>query len=529
MIKAKALKIIEVFNTEDILTLNQLVQRTGLKKHDIRQMIDRINHSSELLGCYIEAIRTRGYKLLVLDKHKFIMSLKEMSLRINRLPLKVQVTMKLMNSNGVCKYKDLEEEFFISRSKVDSLITKINEELSEYQVKVVNEKYKGFSLLGDERMIRKYLIENELINEVILEILAENSYESRYMNLALVIQRSRIQTGHGLNANTFSLVQSTISESEMLGTKGYSYTEQKYAQDLYRMTQITQTKESIDKIIMPIKAELNDFYTDDLIYDELSKVCAMVEYCAENSYIPVNIYGAEVSYFAESLTKSIKKKKGITCSAPKLSKLSQLTNRVSNYILEMGYSTRKVEPHSVAIVNTWDKLALNQITYKLKRLFPTVNITICDEKELYDRYDFILIFEMLQPNILKVIDPSKVINVSWRGRISSEEELLSHINTYHLTQFLRKYLVIEEVYAAKGNSIYEYKHFKLEYDNELRDGFIYIPNEERVVIAKSFIDQDFEHMYMVDSFVKKMVAMNNSMLNKKGITIEDIVNLIRKI
>lgn len=186
--------IIMLLNNDESISLSEIEKITKIKKTAILKIINDINNDVQLNGCYIESQRGKGYRLIINEKVKFVDLFRRLN-NINQLKVFQQIFLKLIDGPEYTPVKFLEDELYLSRTKVTNEIEKLNVELLNYQLCIDYVRFEGYKLIGSETMIRKYIFDNKLDDsQVNNQLFLKKQVRSMYMTRMKNIQKQRSES-----------------------------------------------------------------------------------------------------------------------------------------------------------------------------------------------------------------------------------------------------------------------------------------------------------------------------------------------
>lgn len=249
----KLLKIL--IAQESWITGANLKDKLDITDRTVRNDIKDINHELKKFGnCLIDSVRGTGYRIAVNDKDKILklldssnnamMNMNETKEeRIRNLAIQV-----LLSSNPISLY-DLEDQMFISRTRLEAVIKSINDKCSQKGAGAIIQRSKNSIFANCGEMTRRALIQDfivldvgesgdlleegnvffnreaiEVIGACIHEIFEKDSInladmESMKVNIYLYIQKIRIESGNILKSAPSSYHEAKNQMIEAISNK----------------------------------------------------------------------------------------------------------------------------------------------------------------------------------------------------------------------------------------------------------------------------------------------------------------------
>lgn len=221
--------ILQLFRKTPVISVGTLSAKLNVSERTIRNDIRQLNE--ELKEC-AEIVGEQGkYSLRIFHIDRFreiVAGMLESDDFLNSPRNRMDYAFgKLMRGSEPILTDELAYEMNISRTTLIGDMKKLKEEIRPYRLEIVGQTSKGMSLRGEERDIRKYVLENSYeqiygeypldqeITEAIQRIFSEHSFEKslqRKFEQYITLMLDRFLTGHFIGALSGEYYNLTLRE-----------------------------------------------------------------------------------------------------------------------------------------------------------------------------------------------------------------------------------------------------------------------------------------------------------------------------
>ena len=237
MLTIRQVKILEslINNNDEYYTSNQLAQQFNVSIRTIKSDLKEIKKFSETNNNFkIEALPSKGTKLVIYDKKALLSSLNKFTRKVDypnkdNINRTTELIKKLVFANTYISKYSMMESLYISESTLYQTVNEAKQKLKEFNLNISYKTNHGYFIEGDEVDKRHYIMVNNrclnnsiVINEevariynIIANTFVDNKYQINEKNLqnitmhvALTIQR--VKDGNYVNIKNTSSLKETV-------------------------------------------------------------------------------------------------------------------------------------------------------------------------------------------------------------------------------------------------------------------------------------------------------------------------------
>lgn len=164
---------------EGMITGVDLANKLNVTDRTVRKDVAYINYELKKFDCsHIDSVRGKGYQIVAKDKNKILKLIGENSIsktpqeRIRYLGIRI-----LLSDNPLNLY-DLEDEMFISRSRLEADIKSINSRIKQNFAECIVQHNKNTIFANCSEVTRRALLHDYILDMKESESLLENEYDT---------------------------------------------------------------------------------------------------------------------------------------------------------------------------------------------------------------------------------------------------------------------------------------------------------------------------------------------------------------
>lgn len=531
-------EILRLLRTSERVYLSDIEKATNLKKYKINSIVQKINNNSGEFGCVIDVKRGRGYRLIMYNQEQFIDTYRNLTSIINNYSIEQQIFRFIAYSHDYTMIKQIEAELYVTRVKIQAAIDTLNKDLTSYSLQLNYTPYKGYILVGRERYVRKYLIDNLIFLEdskpVKLNYLS--GYQNKYINNVLHVQYERVSHNFILKNNNFKI----LNENKLLGKfdldLNYPHIELNYIAEVLKIFDLN-TGEKNPEFIKFLRASCIDRYShivdDPFIIVHLQNILNMCEHAHNNAYISLNIGSHLQNEISNFIAELVVDYYDWEETPMRILEFSSLIFPVVEYMVRMVVTNAMNKYFEIGILDNGNVFALQGLKEQLKIFNPTMNITVIsmgDIQEIdFKKYDVVLTQHFLSEKETNIITGTKRINICPMGMPLEFDKLHSYIHTLDYVYFIRKYMKL-----GLEEEVVNYEPLQQNFDiniyvtPDINSSFCVDRAKNRIYVAKDLYYSNFENTAFLYSLYWRWCTNKPEWFSKKKISIGDVISELRK-
>ncbi|MFP3719465.1 BglG family transcription antiterminator [Niallia circulans] len=227
----KDMKLLEEFlKEEQCLPIKNLMFVFGVSEKTIRNSIGSINVFLEKFNSKIVAKRGEGYYLRTSNREEILKSIRMVSDTPFFSPsdLLENVFKKLIEEVKYIKLEELCDEYYVSRSKMSSIISKLKKEIQTYGLVLMSKPHYGFKISGTElgkrlaiaNMLKPKIYLDGTPNLFFIEDLVVKEWKIRNINCSDIVLQNiiyhikimirRVLAGHPIDIPTENMTKGSL-------------------------------------------------------------------------------------------------------------------------------------------------------------------------------------------------------------------------------------------------------------------------------------------------------------------------------
>lgn len=529
--------VLTAFTLNEMLSLTELEKITGLKKYKLNNIIRKVNDRQEYFGCHIVARRGHGYRLLTDSMPTFLKAYKELQNVLNNYNVKDQLFISIAYKNERVMVRDLEEELYITRSVCQSAILELNESLTSYNLEIEFTPYKGYKLIGNERFIRKYLIDNKLYLDEQCEISSNylSGDENRYINNVLHVQYERVSAGFTITDNNFSILDENKILSQFDLKLNYPNIELSYIAkvlSIFNLPQSSSSEITMMAIYQKFRETFNYNLNDPFIEVHLKNTISICCYAYKHKCIPLNIYNNYFNLFSDILAKLVIEIFGFEYSEHRVNEYSRLFFPIVEYTLRKIVSKHSKSYRKIGLLNNGNIFMLQGLKEEFKVHNPEVIIEQIEMEEIskidFSKYDAVFTQYFLSEEEMKIISGVRRINVGHHGIALEYDELIRYMETIDYVYYVRNHLKVDVKEALSIKKVLQVTNdLSLILTEDLDEGFYYNMDENTIYVSRNLYMSGIVNVAFMYKLYWRWMINKPNWMKKEKITIEDVANELR--
>lgn len=526
-------EVLRLLNNGERVYLSDIEAATGLKKYKINNIVQKINNNSEEFGCVIDVKRGRGYRCMMYDQKQFVKRYKQLLSNLNNYTIEQQIFRHVAYSKDYVMVKDIEESLYLSRAKVKSAIDELNQQLVNYKLELKYTPYKGYWLIGEERYIRKYLIDNLLFlsDSSSLHSNHLSGYQNDYINNVLHVQHERIAFGFMVNSNNFGLKLDTLILKKFDLKLNYPEIELNYLGEVLKLFDLNTDSDMVE-LLEKLNNACSDKYDGDVkdpfVFVHLQNIINMCKYGHEHQYISLKMgykLQNEVSNFVANF---LKEHYSWNDDSSRIAEYSNLIFPVVEYVVRQVTTRTMSKYFKLAILDNGNVFTMQGVKEQLKAFNPNMSIDIIKMSDIYNIdftvYDAVFTQHFLKQEQMDAISGTRRINISATGIALELDKLQTYMYTLDYIYFIRKYISLEQLSPIENYHVLETDFdLNLYVTNEISNCFYIDRDHNSIYVAEDLYYSEFKNTAFIYSLYWRWGANKPEWFNKKKISIGDII------
>lgn len=281
-------KILDLFQSQDIITLEELKNHLGFSERKVREFLSELRDAGDKNGFQIITVSKRGYFLQIIDDTKYQSYLHQFNNDFQQFIAKKEyrislILFLLLQNTGFISINQIAEILDVSRSTVINDMNDVKKELKHSELHLESRSHYGIRVSGNEKNIRQMLsrisrkvIENQNVHLEFFEFIEK-------LDFGLV-------TDHFISLlNEYNIIMTNNAiESILFHLKILIY---RILQKNY-INEIKINKSLIDIKIFAITKELLSFienqYSIQITNDEIDLVASQIFGKASSEMVPLD-------------------------------------------------------------------------------------------------------------------------------------------------------------------------------------------------------------------------------------------------
>ena len=281
-------KILDLFQSQDIITLEELKNHLGFSERKVREFLSELRDAGDKNGFQIITVSKRGYFLQIIDDTKYQSYLHQFNNDFQQFIAKKEyrislILFLLLQNTGFISINQIAEILDVSRSTVINDMNDVKKELKHSELHLESRSHYGIRVSGNEKNIRQMLsrisrkvIENQNVHLEFFEFIEKLDFD--------------LVTDHFISLlNEYNIIMTNNAiESILFHLKILIY---RILQKNY-INEIKINKSLIDIKIFAITKELLSFienqYSIQITNDEIDLVASQIFGKASSEMVPLD-------------------------------------------------------------------------------------------------------------------------------------------------------------------------------------------------------------------------------------------------
>ncbi len=474
-----------------IVSIKEIIQILDLKKSQVLNLINWLNEHHEQYGCQIKSIRGRGYRLVINDYQQMYNGLGYQKNK-RKIELPNQILEDLLEQDGYISIKELSNNYYISRTKLFRVLKQIKQKLINYQIDVKYVNYSGIILIGEEKIIRKYLIDQRLSQN----FRENNGNKKNYLAIVKKVQLTRIR-------------QKKIVFEEKSGEKyqkieknnGFFNELPNEAEKLYIKIHYDYLRDSVDvdqvkfnKIIQMLTKKYKLKNINQQFIRELKICLNRIEKLNNHEFLNNYYMNPKMTFISKDIIKiyfndELKIKESIAIQNCSTVIENLFATYMDNYHLQMD---------RVCLLKNGTRQQQDLLKTRFKFLFPMAKVKLFTENELNKiirfKPDLICTFSFLKHDLRKKFIDYSIINVTATREfndIYTIDTLFNYVISVEKIKVLRRDVKILKKEFSSKQKLYDYNGWQLFLINKSEFKIVINPETKYFGVNKLYLEKDF--------------------------------------
>lgn len=503
--------VLDALISAERLTLAELEELSSLKKHKINSIVEHINNKSDNFGCQIFVHRGSGYMLVIKDKYLFLTTVNKIRKKVKGHSLPSQVFQIIAYQKEYISSIEIEEEAFVSRPKLSQIIKELNISLVNYNLEIVYKKYYGYKVVGNEEMIRCYLVDRNIFcyrNDDKIQI--ETEFERLFKKLKQV-QTERQEAGFLID-NNIGLEKQYITKMMDIETPP--------------IIDVTIEEDLCNKYL------IENGITDDFMCEQFKLRVRQVVYGLHNSNIPLREFRKGTNFFAGRLCLEIISYIPFDVPIRRMVQLSKFLFPMIEFVIDSYYDDYVMDYKRVGILANASRIKVRRAEVMLKNLISDIQIEIIEPKEIgkfkENKYDLAVILDEMSRNEIEFLLPSPIVNVNRGGQMMALSELYTNLYTRKLIDEIRDQVIIVNEHSISDKEILQKAgKWKMYISDDVEHNISLCYEAHELIICTDYFNHKLINQIFILRIFEILANKHSLRPDKVIVSIEDIIGEVR--